>query len=104
MFAVVKIQGKQYKVEQGMSLKIDNLPEHKAGDKIEFKDVFLLSSGSETKLGSPFLSSSKVVATVQGHEKGDKVIVFKYKRRKNYKKKQGFKHSHSVISIDQIVG
>ncbi|MFZ2898181.1 MAG: 50S ribosomal protein L21 [Saprospiraceae bacterium] len=102
MFAIVTIAGQQFKVEEGQKLFVHRL-EAAAGDKVSFDEVLLIDNGGRVQVGTPMLSA-KVNATVLDHVKGRKVIVFKKKRRKGYKVKNGHRQSFTQIQIDSIAG
>lgn len=100
MFAIVKIAGQQFKVEEGQQLFVHQL-EASEGDNISFEDVLLVDNDGKVSVGTPTLNA-KVNATVIGHQKGDKVIVFKKKRRKGYRRKNGHRQRFTKIQIDSI--
>ncbi|MEM6398200.1 MAG: 50S ribosomal protein L21 [Bacteroidota bacterium] len=100
MFAIVTIAGQQFKVEEGQQIFVHRL-EAEAGDSVSFDAVHLLANGDDVSVGTPILDA-KIGATVLEHVKGDKVIVFKKKRRKGYKVKNGHRQSFTKISIDSI--
>ena len=100
MYAIVEIAGQQFKVEAGQSIFVHRL-QGKQGDKVEFSDVYLKADGEKISVGTPTLKS-KVSATIIEHLKGDKVIVFKKKRRKGYQVKNGHRQYLTKISIDSI--
>ncbi|NRA50474.1 MAG: 50S ribosomal protein L21 [Phaeodactylibacter sp.] len=100
MFAIVKIAGQQFKVEEGQQLFVHQL-EASEGDNVSFEDVLLVDNGGKVSVGTPTLNA-KVNATVIGHQKGDKVLVFKKKRRKGYRKKNGHRQRFTKIQIDSI--
>ncbi len=102
MFAIVEIAGQQFKVEQGSELFVHQL-DAQEGDKVSFDKVHLIQNGDDTMVGAPTLDAS-VEATVLGHQKGDKVVVFKKKRRKGYRVKNGHRQSFTKIKIDSIAG
>jgi len=102
MNAIVEIAGQQYNVEAGQELHVNQL-KAEAGDKLTFDKVLLIHSEAGTRVGTPTLSAASVEATVVDHEKGNKVIVFKKKRRKGYKVKNGFRPSYTRIKIDSII-
>ena len=102
MFAIVTIAGQQFKVEEGQEIFVHRL-EAEEGDNVKFDSVNMLVNGDDTSIGTPLLSAS-VSATVLGHQKGDKVIVFKKKRRKGYRVKNGHRQSFTKIKIDSIAG
>jgi len=101
MFAVVTIAGQQFKVSQGDEIFVHQL-EGNEGDKISFDDVLLVSGDAGTTVGTPTVSGASVNATILGHQKGDKVFVFKKKRRKGYQKRNGHRQSFTKIKIDSL--
>jgi large subunit ribosomal protein L21 len=103
MFAIVTIAGQQFKVEEGQQIFVHQLEASK-GDKVSFDQVHLIGRDGNTTLGTPVVKASKVSATVLDHQKGDKVIVFKKKRRKTYRKKNGHRQCFTKLQIDSIVG
>ncbi len=100
MFAIVETSGKQYRVEPGASIVVDRMGAD-VGDTVTLERV-LLVSGDDTKVGSPTVSGAKVTAKVVDHHKGDKVISFKYTRRARYRRRVGFRHSHTTLEILSI--
>ncbi len=102
MFAIVTIAGQQFKVEEGQELFVHQL-EAADGDSVTFDQVLLVDNGGKVNVGTPVLNA-KVNATVLGRQKGDKVIVFKKKRRKGYQVKNGHRQSFTKIKIDSIAG
>lgn len=100
MFAIVKIAGQQFKVEEGQELFVHQL-EAEEGDNLKLEDVLLVDNGGKVSVGTPVLNAN-VNATVLGHAKGDKVIVFKKKRRKGYRRKNGHRQRFTKIKIDSI--
>ena len=102
MFAIVTIAGQQFKVEEGQQIFVHQL-EAEAGDTVSFDQVHLIDKSGDVSLGKPVLDAS-VSATVLEHAKGDKVIVFKKKRRKGYRVKNGHRQSFTKIKIDSITG
>jgi large subunit ribosomal protein L21 len=103
MYALVDIKGKQYKAETGALLKVD-LFENEAGDTLEFATVMLVSGEQGTKVGQPYLPGVTVKAVVQEHGRGPKVRVFKYKKRKNYRRTRGHRQGFTLIKIEEIAG
>jgi large subunit ribosomal protein L21 len=101
MFAIVNIAGQQFKVEEGQELFVHQL-EAEEGDNVSFDQVLLINNDGNVRVGKPVLSAAKVNATVLGHQKGDKVIVFKKKRRKGYRVKNGHRQRFTKIKIDSI--
>lgn len=102
MFAIVTIAGQQFKVEEGQELFVHQL-QAEEGDKVDFDQVHLIDRDGNVELGKPTLKAT-VNATVLGHQKGDKVIVFKKKRRKGYRVKNGHRQSFTKIRIEGIAG
>lgn len=101
MYAVIKAGGHQYKVQQGEELTVDFLRDKKEGDKVTFDQVLMLG-GDELVVGAPLVKGAKVEATVKQQGFNPKILVFKYKRRKNYKRTRGHKQPITVIEIDSI--
>lgn len=101
MYAVIKTGGKQYKVVAGGKLKVESLPVE-VGGEVEIKDVLLIADGDNITVGSPLVTGASVKATVLGHGRGDKVMIFKMRRRKHYQKSQGHRQNFTEIRIDGI--
>jgi large subunit ribosomal protein L21 len=101
MYAIVTIAGQQMKVTENQSVIVHRL-DAKEGDKVEFNQVLLVDNGGKAKIGTPVVSGAKVSATVLNHLKGDKVIVFKKKRRKGYQKSNGHRQQFTKIQISGI--
>ena len=102
MFAVVTIAGQQFKVSEGQEVLVHRL-DASEGDNVDFSDVLLIDNEGATTVGTPTVSGAKVNATILSHVKGDTVIVFKKKRRKGYKVRNGHRQHFSKIKIDSIV-
>ena len=100
MFAIVTIAGQQFKVEEGQELFVHQL-EAREGDSLTFDQVHLLGKDGSFQIGTPMLNA-KISATVLGHVKGDKVIVFKKKRRKGYRVKNGHRQPYTQLAIGEI--
>jgi large subunit ribosomal protein L21 len=101
MFAIVTIAGQQFKVAEGQEIFVHQL-EASEGDSVSFDQVLLVGQDDTTSIGTPVVSGAAVNATVLGHQKGDKVIVFKKKRRKGYQKSNGHRQRFTKIKIDSI--
>ena len=101
MYAVVNIKGKQYKAVKGSVLKVDRY-DAAVGDSLEFDTVLLVSDEKETKVGAPYVAGAKVMATIGETVKDKKVIVFKKKRRKGYKKTQGHRQKYTLLTVEDI--
>ncbi|MDR2596529.1 MAG: 50S ribosomal protein L21 [Treponema sp.] len=100
MYALVEFMGKQYKTEKGTLLKVDKI-DAEPGTAINI-DKVLLVSGDSVKVGSPYIQGAKVSAIVDSHGKDSKIIVFKYKPKKDYRRKQGHRQQYSIIKIGDI--
>ena len=103
MYAVIKSGGKQYRVESGAKLRLEALSAD-VGANVSFDQVLLVGSGDAVKVGAPLVSGALVKATVLGHGRGDKVKIFKMRRRKHYQKHQGHRQNYTELKIDSIVG
>lgn len=101
MYAIVEIGGHQFKVAQNQEIFVYKL-DGNAGDKVNFDKVLLVSGDAGTKVGAPTVSGAAVSGTIVEHTKGDKVIVFKKKRRKGYQKSNGHRQYMSKIQIEDI--
>lgn len=101
--AIVKTGGKQYRVEPGARLRVEKL-EGDVGSKIELDEVLLLGKGNDVKVGAPLISGAKVAATITAHGRSKKVIVYKFKRRKNYRRKQGHRQHYTELKVEDISG
>lgn len=106
MYAVIKTGGKQYKVAQGDKLRVEKLP-GSVGEAITFGDVLMIGGGegdASVKLGRPLLSGAKVEAKIVTQDRGKKIIVFKFKRRKNFRRKNGHRQPFTALEITGISG
>ena len=101
MYAVVEIQGSQFKVKKDQKLFVNRI-DAKEGSKISFDNVLLIDDGKKVQVGKPNISGTSVEAKVVAHKKDDKVIVFKKKRRKGYKVKNGHRQAITEIIIQAI--
>ena len=101
MYAIVEIAGQQFKVEKDQQIFVHRL-EEKEGAKIEFDKVLLIDNNGKVNVGAPAISGAKVTAKVLDHVKGDKVVVFKKKRRKGYRVKNGHRQAFTQIEIQSI--
>jgi large subunit ribosomal protein L21 len=100
-YAIIRTGGKQYRVQPGQTIKIPSLAAD-AGASVEFNDVLMGADGDEVQLGVPTLSSAKVTAEIVRHGRGEKIVVFKFKRRKGYSKKQGHRQGFTEVRINEI--
>ncbi|MDR2768306.1 MAG: 50S ribosomal protein L21 [Treponema sp.] len=104
MYALVEFKGRQYKAEKGALLRVDKV-DAEPGSKLDIDSVLLLSKGdADVAVGTPYVAGVKVSAVVEGHEKGKKIIVFKYKPKKDYRRKQGHRQQYSILKIEDIAG
>jgi large subunit ribosomal protein L21 len=103
MYAVIKTGGKQYKVVPGEKLKVEQIPAE-VGAQIVLDQVLLVGDESSVRLGQPIVAGATVTATVLGHGRGEKVKIFKMRRRKHYQKHQGHRQGFTELKIDGIVG
>ena len=101
MFAVIKTGGKQYSVKAGQILKVEKL-EGKKGDSVSFKNVLAISDSSENKIGTPILKGAEVEAKILDQVRDKKIIVFKKRRRQNYRSTQGHRQYLTVLKIESI--
>ena len=102
MYAVIKTGGKQYRVALGEKIKIEQIPAD-VGAQIVLDQVLMVSDGDAVTLGTPLVAGAKVSATVLGHGRGDKVKIFKLRRRKHFQKTQGHRQSYTEVRVDDIV-
>lgn len=102
MYAVIKTGGKQYRVQQGDQLRVEKLPGG-VGDTVTFGDVLLVAGeGAALKIGTPNLAGAKVEAKIVAQDRAKKIIVFKFKRRKNYRRKAGHRQPFTALQITGI--
>lgn len=103
MYAVIKTGGKQYKVAQGDTLKVELLTAD-VGAEVSFDDVLMVADGDSVKVGSPTVDGGKVTAEVVSHGRGEKVHILKHRRRKHYHKEQGHRQHYTAVKITGITG
>ncbi len=102
MYALVEIQGKQYKAEKDALLQVDKL-DSAEGSTLDFDKVLMISEeGSTPKLGAPYLEGAKVSVEVEQQIKGKKIRIFKFKRRKGYRRTQGHRQQYSLVRVKSI--
>jgi large subunit ribosomal protein L21 len=101
MYAIIRTGGKQYRVSAGDTLSVEKL-DGQAGAELLLHEVLMVGEGSQVTLGSPLVSGASVKATVLAQGRGDKVRIFKMRRRKHYRKTQGHRQSFTSIRIDEI--
>jgi large subunit ribosomal protein L21 len=97
MYAVVRTGGKQLRVRPGDAVRVEKL-EGSVGNKVELSDVLLIGGENENRIGNPLVQGARVIGTITSHGRGEKLTVFKFKRRKNYRRKQG----HTELKIEKI--
>ena len=103
MYAVVKTGGKQYKVAPGEKLKVEQIPAD-VGAEVILDQVLLVSEGEAVRLGQPTVAGATVKATVVAHGRGEKIRIFKMRRRKHYQKHQGHRQNYTELRIESILG
>lgn len=100
MYAVIKTGGKQYRVVEGQRLRVEKLPGNE-GDTVTFGDVLMLG-GDTPKIGQPLVSGAKVSAKITQHARDKKIVVFKFRRRKNYRRKNGHRQPYTELRIESV--
>lgn len=103
MYAIIETGGKQYRVQEGDVLKVEKL-DVAEGEKVELDKVLALQKNEDLIVGSPLIAGAKVVAQVLEQGRGKKIIVFKYKPKKNYRRKQGHRQPYTQLRIEKIEG
>lgn len=101
MYAVIVTGGKQYRVVEGQTLKVEKLPVE-AGGNVEFDKVLMVADGDKVTVGAPYVSGSKVTATVKSQGRDDKVMIIKFRRRKHHRKQMGHRQSYTELQITGI--
>lgn len=101
MYAVIRTGGKQYRVEEGDVLKIEKI-EGDRGHQLTFDDVLLVGSEDDTRVGTPNVEGASVSGTIVEQDRDKKIVVFKFRRRKNYIRKQGHRQAYTRVRIDGI--
>ena len=101
MYAIVDSGGKQYKVKEGEVLRVEKLA-GKVGDSVSFDRILMVSEGDNVNIGTPLLEDVAVSGHIVEQGKAKKIIVFKYKRRKRYRRKQGHRQQFTAVKIDSI--
>jgi large subunit ribosomal protein L21 len=102
MYAVIKTGGKQYRVSPGDTIEVEKLP-HEVGESVELDQVLLIVNGSGARIGRPVVEGARVKATVTRQAKGRKVIIFKYRSSKRYRRKKGHRQNYTRLRVDEIV-
>ncbi|RMG57561.1 MAG: 50S ribosomal protein L21 [Deltaproteobacteria bacterium] len=102
MYAIVRTGGKQVKVSPGETVKVEKI-DASPGDVVELTEVLLVKTDDDVKVGNPTIEGAKVTCRVVEQGKGDKIIVYKYKRRKGYHKKKGHRQLYTALQVEEIV-
>lgn len=102
MYAIIESGGKQYRVEPGAVLALERLPGEK-GSRVELDRVLLISDGGTVRVGHPILSGARVVSEIVEHGRGEKIDVFKFKKRKKYRRKTGHRQELTTVRIAEII-
>ena len=103
MYAIFKALGKQYRAEMGATLRLPLMEKKVAGDVVTFDEVLLTSTGDTITAGVPTVAGAKVTVEVVGHGKEKKIYVFKFKRRKNYRRKTGHRQKYTEVRITDVL-
>lgn len=103
MYAVIATGGKQYRVTEGQTLKVEKLTAD-VGASLDMDKVLMVANGDDVKIGKPYLDGSKVTATVKSHGRGEKIRIIKFRRRKHSRKTQGHRQSYTELEITGIAG
>jgi|SRR5690606_33204468 large subunit ribosomal protein L21 len=101
MYAIIRTGGKQFRAEPGQTLRIPAIAAG-VGETVTFDEVLLAASDGEVRVGTPTIDGAAVSAEVVAHGKGEKIVVFKWKRRKNYRRKQGHRQKYTEVRIGEI--
>jgi large subunit ribosomal protein L21 len=101
MYAIVETGGKQYKIQPGEVLRVEKLPGN-VGDPVAFDKVLMLGTDDEVRVGSPLVDGARVTGRILIHDKGRKIVIFKFKRRKRYRLKKGHRQLFTAVQIDAI--
>ena len=101
MYAIIRTGGKQFRAEPGKTLRIPSL-DIEPGESVTFEEVLLGGNDGDIKVGAPLVGGAAVTADVVKHGKGEKIIVFKFKRRKNYRRKQGHRQKYTEVRVREI--
>ena len=102
MYAIIQAAGKQFRAEKGATLKLPYMEGKAAGDTLTFTDVLLASNGDAITAGAPTIAGASVSAEIVKHGKDEKIYVFKFKRRKNYRRKTGHRQKYTEVRITDV--
>ena len=103
MYAIIRDRGMQYRVEQGQVLTIDLIESAETGSQIELGEVLLVGDGETVKVGAPLVRGALVRAEVLSEQKGEKIIVFRYRNKKRYRRRTGHRQRYTQIKINEII-
>ena len=102
MYAVIKSGGKQYRVAPGQTIRLEKVA-GEVGAKIELGNILLVENDGNVQVGSPLIASAKIEATVIEHDRAKKILIFKKKRKKQYRRTQGHRQDYTAVRIDNII-
>lgn len=103
MYALVDVNGKQYKAEKGALLRVDRMPKSK-GEEVLLESVLMTSDDGQVKLGTPYVGGVSVKTVVEDEVREGKIVVYKYRKRKGYRRKRGHRQSFTVLRVQDITG
>ncbi len=103
MYAIIDVGGRQIKVEPDQNVRVPRL-EAEVGSEVTFDRVYLVKSDGDVRIGEPLVDGAKVVGEVVAHGRGEKIVVYKYKRRKYYRRKRGHRQAYTEVRITNITG
>jgi len=101
MYAVIKTGGKQYRVEEGQTIRVEKLNADE-GSTVELDEVLMVANGDDVKIGAPYVENGKVSANIVEHGRGDKIRIIKFNRRKHFRKQMGHRQAYTAIKITGI--
>ena len=101
-YAIIRSGGKQFRVSPGDTVRVPTLADKNEGDAVEFGDVLIVGDDNGVRIGAPTVAGANVTGTVVKNGRGPKIIVFKFKRRKQYKRKKGHRQNYTAVKIDAI--
>ncbi len=102
MYAVIESGGRQYRISEGDVIQVDTLPQA-VGEQVEIDRVLLIAGGSDVKVGRPVVEGAKVLARVEAVDQGKKILVWKYRPKQRYRRRQGHRGSHTRLRVESIV-
>lgn len=102
MYAIVETGGKQYRVETGKIIDVEQIP-GSVGDSVELEKVLFVAHGDNTKIGTPYIPGARIISQIVSQGRGEKVIVFKFRKRKKYRRKQGHRQALTRLLVKEIL-